>query len=170
MPYVYRYIDLESEKVVYIGKVIGAKDVGYDPLRNRHEQHCREEWYKKNEDNLIMQFIEVKTHTDADILETYLINFYDNGQLINKAKTGWGKCSIDLYTVIAGNWRTYGRGCNQTSDAAREALETLYRTTEGIRYNVDTALNIFCGAIKNIEREHDKVDRLSRYDEQMLFL
>ena len=36
-----------------------------------------------------MQFVELDSHTDADILETWLINFYDTGQLINISKTGW---------------------------------------------------------------------------------
>ena len=110
MAFVYRYIDLEAQEVVYIGKVAGEKDVYIDPLKRRHEQHTREKWYQENSDNLVMQFIEVKSHADADILETWLISKYGTGQLLNKAKTGWGESALDLSPMLYGRWKTYQRG------------------------------------------------------------
>ena len=65
MAFVYRYIDLNAQEVVYIGKVTKGGDLDQDPLLRRHQQHTREDWYKKNADNLVMQFIEVESHADA---------------------------------------------------------------------------------------------------------
>ena len=109
MPYVYRYIDMTKQEVCYVGKVTHYKDIGYDPLARRHEQHKREEWYKKIGDrNILFQFIETDSHTDADILETWLINYYcGSGHLINKGKMEWGKSNIDLLPYISGKWVTY---------------------------------------------------------------
>ena len=109
MPYVYRYIDVTKQEVCYVGKVTHCKDVGYDPLTRRHEQHKREEWYKAiGDQNILFQFIETESHTDADILETWLINYYcGSGQLVNKGKIEWGKSNIDLNPYISGKWVTY---------------------------------------------------------------
>lgn len=170
MPFVYRYIDVEAQEVVYIGKVTGFKDLYNDPLRNRHEQHKREEWYKKNKNNLIMQFIETESHADADILETWLISKYGTGQLVNKAKTTWGESKIDMWSLTAGHWKTYQRGCNQSIKALYDVAEQLYKYTEGLEYNVDSGLGMFCGMVKDIVNEKSKVSRLSRYDEQEDFM
>lgn len=170
MAFVYRYIDLESQEVVYIGKVKGEKDTWNDPLRRRHEQHMRDEWYKKNADNLVMQFIEVDSHADADILETWLISQYGTGQLVNVSKTGWGKSGIDLWPQVTGKWRTYQRGCAQSRDALYALAGMLYETTEGLEYNVDSSLGMFSEMVRDIVMEKKKANRLSRYDEQDEFL
>ena len=109
MPYIYRYIDLGKKECVYVGKVTRHKDIGYDPLGDRHRQHTREQWYKDiGKDNLLLQYIELDSHTDADILETWLISYYNHtGQLQNKAKVGWGKSAIDLSKHIHNLWKNY---------------------------------------------------------------
>ena len=176
MPYVYRYIDIQKEEVVYVGKVTKFPDrqACYDPLRNRHEQHCREDWYKENEDNLIMEFIEFDNPCDADILESWLINFYDTGQLVNKAKTGWGKSAIDLWPIVSGRWRIFGLNSGMRDEEIRskanELVDTLKRYTEGYTVNVDSQLTYFCEQVKKIQREWKKAHRISRYDAQDLFL
>lgn len=169
MAFVYRYIDLNAQEVVYIGKVTKGGDIDPDPLLRRHQQHTREDWYKKNADNLVMQFIEVESHADADILETWLISKYGTGQLVNVSKTGWGESKIDMWALTLGHWRTYQRGCGQSQDALYKAANMLYKLTEGLQYNVDSSLGIFCDMIKDIVNEKTKVDRLSRYDEQDIF-
>lgn len=176
MPYIYRYIDIEKEEVVYVGKVTRYKDcqAAYDPLRNRHEQHCREKWYKDNEDNLVMEWIEVENPCDADILETWLINFYDTGQLVNKAKVGWGKSSIDLWPVVSGRWTVYGKGYSMNDDSVRKLANdlviSLSKWTEGYTVNLDSNLDYFVEKVKGIRKEWAKAQRLSRYDAQDLFL
>lgn len=99
MPYVYRYIDMNKHECVYVGKVKGDPDVYVDPLARRHDQHKREDWYLEiGDENLLMQYIRVPTHADADILETYFISAYEGtGQLKNKAKTGWGKATVSVW-------------------------------------------------------------------------
>lgn len=96
MSYVYRYINMNNHKCVYIGKVMGDTDIFSDPLKRRHEQHKRDDWYKEiGDENILLQYMYVPTHADADILETYFISQYeDTKQLKNKAKVGWGKSCV----------------------------------------------------------------------------
>ena len=170
MAFIYRYIELEAQEVVYIGKVKSGNHKDMYPLQRRHEQHKRAPWYKKNADNLVMQFIETKSHADADILETWLISQYATGQLANISKTGWGASEFDLWPVIFGRWRTYQRGCQQNEDALYETAKILYNTTEGLTFNVDSSLGMFCELVKDIVKEREKAVRLSRYDEQDEFI
>lgn len=173
MPYIYRYIDIDKEEVVYVGKVTRYKDVGYDPLRNRHEQHCREDWYKNDSDHIVMQYIELDSPVDADIVESWLINFYDTGQLINKAKTGWGKSKLDLYTLICGRWRTFGLNSGMREDSIEELISSLVlqlkKYTEGFTVNIDSNLTYFCNEVKRIQKEWQKAQKLSRFDAQCDF-
>lgn len=108
MAYVYRYINLDAREVVYIGKVKGDE---FENLIRRHKQHKREDWYKENKNNIIMQYAEVPTAADADILETIEIAYYaDTNQLINKDKTSWGspQLFLDGAGILESRWRTYG--------------------------------------------------------------
>ena len=171
MPFVYRYIDLDKEEVVYIGKVTkGDLFNDFIPLQNRHEQHKREEWYKNASDSMVMQYIETETHADADILETWLISYYDTGQLVNKAKTGWGKPMFDLSSVVFGKWRTYGRGTLHEDDEAikiaGELIAKVNRMTEGYFFHLDTAIAVLNDNIREIAKDKQKAYRLSRFDEQ----
>ena len=102
MAYVYRYIDMNKRECVYVGKVMGDADIFFDPLERRHKQHSYDAWYKEiGGENLLLQFIHVPTHADADILETYFISQYeDTGQLKNKAKVGWGKSGVVLTNTL----------------------------------------------------------------------
>lgn len=172
MAYVYRYINLKKAEVCYVGKVTKDSDFGYDPLLARHEQHKREDWYKAiGNENLVLQYIELDSHVDADIYETWLIQFYDTGQLVNKAKTGWGRSRIDLYSAIYGHWRTF-RGAGQQG-AEREVREqvnslvnVLLKSTEGLFYNIDSALADFNTRVFEIQQDLRKGYTLSRYDAQ----
>lgn len=171
MPFVYRYIDLEAHQVVYVGKVTKDREGNNNPIQRRHEQHMREEWHKKNSNNLIMQYIEVHSHADADILETWLISQYGaTGQLFNVSKNSWGISDIDLWPVVTGKWRTYQRGCGQAKEAIYHAAEVLYQMTEGLEYNVNSSTGVFMDMIRDIVSEKAKVERLSRYDEQDDFM
>lgn len=108
MPYVYRYIDMNTHECVYVGKVKSDADIGLDPLARRHDQHKREDWYKEiGDENLLMQYIHVPTHADADILETFFISAYEGtGQLKNKAKTGWGRATVSVWKPTI-EWSNY---------------------------------------------------------------
>lgn len=166
MAFVYRYIDLKKEETIYIGKVKSSVSCGLEPLEQRHAQHKREKWYKDNENSIIMQFVELDSHTDADILETWLINFYDTGQLINISKTGWGKSKLWLYEAVFGRWRTYGQGCNQKQRRIEGAVKTLERMTEGYRFNIDVGIAQFTATLHEIVADDNKANLLSRYNLQ----
>lgn len=173
MPYIYRYIDLDKGEVIYVGKVTKYKDVGYDPLRKRHEQHTREDWYKDRE-NVLMQYVEVDSHCDADILETWLINYYDSEQLLNSAKKDWGKCSFDLSSLLFGKWRNFGANSQSNEEAVKNIIDDAVRMTmkysEGLSYNVESTLSgmkmIIEQKILKIAREKRMSDLLDRYDMQ----
>ena len=172
MPYIYRYIDLQKEEVCYVGKVTTYDDNRYETgLGKRHAQHKREEWYKKiGDENLLLQYIQLGNHTDADIFETWLIQYYDTGQLYNIAKTGWGKSSIDLYSCIFGRWRNFRENAfNNENEIYSQLLyvaEALWKNTEGLCLNVDYALESFCERVKEIQSDLQKAHRISRFDMQ----
>lgn len=176
MPYIYRYIDLIKHEVCYIGKVTGFKDIYVNPLENRHKQHMREEWYKKiGNENLLLQYIEFDNHTDVDILETWLINYYcHTGQLVNKAKVNWGKSNIDLYPVISGRWRNWGQNRKINRELIMESLiplvDDLLKQTEGLEYHLDDALDRFCSSVNEIAGDLRKTYKLSRFNTQDDFM
>ena len=170
MPYIYRYIDLEKQETIYVGKVTGFKDMWNDPLTRRHRQHERDEWYKANPDNIIMQFIEINSNTDADILETWLINFYDSEQLYNKSKTKMGKSALNLYESIFGRWQTYGLDSEKTVEELRYALSRMIERTDGLQYDVDISLKLFCDTVKEIKLDQDKANRLKLCGSQSEYL
>lgn len=171
MAYVYRYIDFSKKEVVYIGKVTKEPDLGYDPLRNRHRQHKGESWYKEiGDENLLLQYFEC-SHTDADILETWLINYYcETGQLVNISKMNWGKSNMDLYPVFNGRWRNYGQNRGYNDNEIHRLLlplvDSLVRWTEGLEVNLDNYLNEFCDNVKVIANDLKKTYELSRFEMQ----
>ena len=173
--YVYRYVNLEKLEVCYIGKVTRDKDDKQDPLSNRHKQHKREPWYMEiGDENLLLQYIEC-SHTDADILETWLINLYgQTGQLINISKMNWGKSSIDLWPVFAGKWITYGRGYYRNQEEVRKMLiplaENLFNQSEGLLINLDIALESFCDDVKSLSADMKKTYKITGYDAQDDFI
>ena len=123
---------------------------------------------------MLLQYIELDNHTDADIFETWLIQYYDTGQLYNKAKTGWGKSSIDLYSRIFGRWRNFrGSSRNNQQEIYSQLLyvaEVLWNNTNGLFFNVDYALKNFCDRVKEIQSDLQKAHRISRFDMQDDFL
>lgn len=173
MPYVYRYIDLQKEEVVYIGKVTYDKnDQGTDGLVKRHYQHKTDDWYKEiGDENLLLQYIQFPSHTDADIMETYLINYYDTGQLRNKSKTGWGKPSYDLYTAaINGRWISFlGSDFSCKDEISKQVsflVESLMKSTEGLYFNVESGLSELNRKVLEIRNDMLKARKLSCYSAQ----
>ena len=173
MAYVYRYIDLDKQETVYVGKVTKDNDVGYMPLENRDRQHSREDWYKEiGEDNLLLQYIEC-SHTDADIYETWLINYYGD-QLINIAKQKWGKSNIDLGILIFGKWRNWGQNRHDMEEMVykdiNELTNILIKSTETFTFDIEYSLQRFCEGVRRIRNRVIKCDRISRINMQDDFL
>ena len=165
MPFVYRYIDIEAREVVYVGKVAKGGADNCTPLDVRHRQHTYEEWYKGNACNLVMQYMEVDTVADADILETWLISQYGPDQLVNISKSRWGKSRIVLWSIVTGRWKTYRK-----YDMDNAAIDALHKCIEMVSYDADTSAGLFCDMVKDIETEKDKISRLILYGEQMQFI
>lgn len=165
MAFVYRYVDLSKPATVYVGKVTGDE---FDALMRRHEQHKREEWYKASAKDIVFQYIDGLTPADADMLETYHIATYsETGQLVNKAKTTWGKSFVIAVSAIATGWHTYEAGKANTLDALYSLVRTLDRTTEGLAYHdIRAALMAFCQGVKELQLEMLKGEMLTRYDMQ----
>jgi len=101
--YVYRYIDLRKKETIYIGYVqkcvsdIGVNEI--DKLIRRHKQHVNEDtWFnKKKKHDYLMQYIRFESSCDAKIMESWLINQYeDTGQLENVAETGCANSVLNL--------------------------------------------------------------------------
>lgn len=107
MAFVYRYIDIDKNKVAYIGKVTGEAE--NNALTKRHKQHkSTDYWYGEHggDENLMLQFIELPSAADADIYETILISKGDQEYLENRAKTGWGDVSFNL-NIPEQDWIPY---------------------------------------------------------------
>ena len=175
MPYVYRYIDMNRKEVVYVGKVTTYYDMDAtcvnDGLVKRHAQHQREDWYKSiGDENLLLQYIQLKSHVDADIAETWLISYYDTGQLFNKSKTGWGACTWDLYPHLFGKWKNFRQNSYKNGKEIRDQTDAIIdlfiKATDGCRHDVNNSLEWLCKKIKDIEKDMRKAESISRFDMQ----
>lgn len=171
MPFVYRYINTRTMLCVYVGKVSTYTDwddltsvdpfVEFSSLSKRHNQHKREDWYKKiGDENLILQYIFLDNHTDADILETWLINYYPSGQLMNKAKCDWGKSKIYLNEVIKNRWSLY-----TSKEIANAARTTSYHEL----FEKIDSLEVKIKSLKRLIPKYRNLEKFRKYGEQYNF-
>lgn len=81
--YVYRYLD-ETGNVLYVG------------ITNNMERRVAEHSHDKLSEieNAKIEYFSVMYRTDAELLETYLINHYDTGKQYNIKKTNKGNVSF----------------------------------------------------------------------------
>lgn len=87
--YVYVYVDKNTGKPVYVGKVNAGSS-----LDSRINDHKYDHWYDKH--NQIIYYTPVESSATADILETTMINDFlaKEYPLNNIAKTKWGRTSL----------------------------------------------------------------------------
>lgn len=83
LQYVYKYVD-NSSKVVYVGIT--------NNLKKRIYQHKHDKL--KEIKNPVIYYFPVKYRADADMLETYLINYYGTVKYYNVSKTKKGDVSF----------------------------------------------------------------------------
>lgn len=87
MEYVYKYTDVDNDKVIYVGRTTD--------LSGRFLQHAKEPWTKEN--NFRCEYIEVNNRTESEALEGHFIELYgtskDRGGR-NTKKAGWGLMSF----------------------------------------------------------------------------
>lgn len=149
MSFVYRYVDLGKEEVVYIGKVNGDS---LQDLYRRHQQHRSDSWYN---DRVVLQYQPAETPADADMLETYLISQYAHtGQLFNIAKTSWGRSRLCPKASVWGNWKDFFRAYAYHEDGLEErvteVVRNFFKSTEGLDYHVEEMLDVLCDQIRGI--------------------
>lgn len=106
MAFVYRYLNPDSDEVVYIGKTSGDS---IESLRSRIAAHAAEDKFKKGApcSGWRIEYVDGLTPADADILETALINSCKPSVLFNKSKTGWGNSSMVNLSNL--EWRQWER-------------------------------------------------------------
>lgn len=98
MAFVYRYWDITNGKadVVYIGKVTRKREEAIEGLVERHREHKNDLWYRDiGDDNLVLEWFEIDSDADADILESWYISKLDGPKLNNRAKR-WGPSGIEV--------------------------------------------------------------------------
>lgn len=95
MPYVYRYLYPEADVVFYVGKT-NAPDLS--GVFSRVAAHRNEQKFKDRlPESYRVEYIELPSAADADIMETALIALWNPP--LNESKTGWGATSLCLADV-----------------------------------------------------------------------
>lgn len=129
--YVYKYINLETCQVDYVGLV----NVG-NSLKRRIQQHKKDYWYK--EDLYKICFIPCESKTDCEYLEAAFISYYGSDKRFNVAKKGWG--SSGLVDIGKLQWYPYEKlaaleAQNYENDnKKRREFENKKRTLERTEY------------------------------------
>lgn len=87
MPYIYKYVNKETEQVEYVGIIKSDSN-----FPGRFYQHSTDPWYVPNKYQIY--YAEVETQTDAEALEGHFIATYRSDRFYNIAKGKWGICSF----------------------------------------------------------------------------
>lgn len=117
MSFVYRYLDRAGD-VRYIGMVKGDS---LDCLARRIKEHSREGFLS----SWRIQYVGGLTRTDADLLESHLINSCLRPELLrNKAKTSFGE--ITIATIKPLRWRSASGALPTTRSALISRIDHLY--------------------------------------------
>lgn len=145
MAFVYRYLRPQSGEVLYIGKTSGDS---ISSLSARISAHANEDKFKKHKPRkgYVIEYVGGLSASDADILETALINEHLSPPPLNKGKTLWGKSG--LVHVDDLQWRTW-----QNESASREYVARRFHDAddghEDAVYICDR-----CGKYERIGRYH----------------
>ena len=87
MPYIYKYVNKDTDDVEYVGIIKSDSN-----FPNRFIQHKSDGWYQP--DKYKIYFKQLKSQTDAEALEGHFIALYGSYKYHNKAKAKWGECSF----------------------------------------------------------------------------
>ena len=87
MPYIYKYVNKETDDVEYVGIIKADSN-----FPRRFDQHKSDSWYKPNK--YTIYYSAVESQTDAEALEGHFISLYESYKFHNKAKDKWGICSF----------------------------------------------------------------------------
>lgn len=95
MEYVYRYTDIESGIVKYIGRTTS--------LKLRIGQHQLEDDFRNG--NWEIHYVECQSRSQSEALESHFISVYQTDQWLNKAKREWG--IIPEFCHINYEWKLF---------------------------------------------------------------
>lgn len=87
MPYIYKYVNKDTNEVEYVGIIKADSN-----FPNRFTQHKSDGWYKP--DKYKIYYKQLESQTDAEALEGHFIALYGSDKYHNKAKSKWGECSF----------------------------------------------------------------------------
>lgn len=100
MACIYRYTDLADNIIKYIGIVWSDNRT----LKQRLYEHSKnDEWCKNG--NFKIEYIKVKSRTDAEFLEAHYISLYHTDKYYNDSKSEWGISSFVPYKES--DWKEY---------------------------------------------------------------
>lgn len=100
MACIYRYTDLADNIIKYVGIVWSDNRT----LKQRLYEHSKnDEWCKNG--NFKIEYIKVKSRTDAEFLEAHYISLYHTDKYYNDSKSEWGISSFVPYKES--DWKEY---------------------------------------------------------------
>lgn len=102
---VYRYTDCDDNIIKYVGIVWGEKA----SLRRRAQQHaCTDNWCKNRKWKIEYLDYDIKSRTDAEMLEAHFIAKFGTESWYNSAKTGWGESQF--VQTMDDSWQLFSIG------------------------------------------------------------
>lgn len=156
--YVYKYIDKTDDIVKYVGLVNPGNS-----LTQRILQHEHEDWYHENFE---VFYIEAKSKTDVEYLESAFIAHYKSYEFYNKAKHNWGISSlIDLDSI---KWNDYSGFKDDRSNPPKKKRPLKKnnnndKVVDWERSTVEMYSRVSCGSRKILKMVYRKLLR-GRYE------
>lgn len=131
MGVVYRYIDLNDNRIKYVGIVWS----GNRTLKQRIEEHYKNDnWCDKGHWRIEYVLREINTRTDAEYLEAHYTNKFRNPEYewFGKTKLNWGES--ELIDDTKDEWKIYSTDEEEQSSfktrASIDAIQLLRRDLE----------------------------------------
>lgn len=98
----YRYRDLSDGIIKYIGIVWGKER----NLKQRANEHYKENRFKRIDWEISYIEIDLQSRTDAEYFESHYIAYYNTDKWLNIKKSGWGISSF-VPTFEESEWKIY---------------------------------------------------------------
>lgn len=167
LQYVYKYLD-DRGTVVYVGIT--------NDMKKRVYQHRSDKLGEIK--NPVIYYFPVKYRADADMLETYLINYYDTKKYYNVSKTSKGDVSFLGEICDCLPWRMFMGRVDEdvepfvASTLKKEVIVTEttlvdMRSIDGIIKKHDEDIeNVKCYIDREISDERQVIDFIKSFDEE----
>ena len=143
MAYCYLYINKQTHKVAYVGKVNQGNS-----LERRIEQHTHEWWYRRNRFDIYYTVLD--SSASADMVETALISEFTPPY--NIAKMGWGKTNLLSYNDF--EWNKY----RTPKEIERETRENILLSVQNKFFNSTNPKLYTIDEVIRFYRKHPDTD------------